>query len=60
MNELYEIQIQFLEGNSSMWASLVNEENSSIYLFPTYNEAERCMEKLQIENYPKLCRIIKK
>lgn len=43
-----------------MWASLVNEENSSIYLFPTYNEAERCMEKLQIENYPKLCRIIKK
>jgi len=60
MNELYEIQIQFLEGNSSMWASLVDGENNPIHLFPSYDEAERYVEKLQIENYPKLCRIIKK
>ena len=59
MNERYEIQIQFLDGNSSIWASLVDEENKPIYLFTSYEEAERCIEKLQIENYPKLCRIIK-
>jgi len=59
MNEQYEIQIQFLDGNSSIWASLVDGENKPIYLFTSYEEAERCIEKLQIENYPKLCRIIK-
>lgn len=59
MNERYEIQIQFLDGNSSIWASLVDGENKPIYLFTSYEEAERCIEKLQIENHPKLCRIIK-
>jgi hypothetical protein len=59
MNEQYEIQIQFLDGNSSIWASLVDGENNPIYLFTSYEEAEGCIEKLQIENYPKLCRIIK-
>jgi len=43
-----------------MWASLVDGENNPIHLFPSYDEAERYMEKLQIENHPKLCRIIKK
>jgi len=60
MNEQYEIQIQFLEGNNSMWISLVDGENNPIYLFTSYDEAERYIEKLQIENHPKLCRIIKK
>lgn len=59
MNERYEIQIQFLDGNNSMWASLFDGENNPIYLFTSYEDAERYIEKLQIENHPKLCRIIK-
>lgn len=60
MNEIYEIQIQFLENNNSMWISLVNEENKFIYIFPTEEEAKKNLDKIQIENYHKQCRIVKK
>jgi hypothetical protein len=43
-----------------MWASIVDGENKPVYIFINEEEAENMMEKIQIENFPKLCRIVKK
>jgi hypothetical protein len=56
----YEIQMQFYENNDSLWASLVNSENSPIFIFISEEAAEKALEKLQLENPTRCCRIIKK
>lgn len=56
----YEVQIQFLENNNSMWVSLVDAENNLIYGFDTEIDAEKIIDKVRIENYPKSCRIVKR
>jgi hypothetical protein len=58
--QYYEVQIQFYENSNSMWASIVDGENKPVYIFINEEEAENMMEKIQIENFPKLCRIVKK
>lgn len=56
----YEIQMQFYENNDTLWASLVNSENSPVFIFISEEEAEKTLEKLQLENPTRLCRIVKK
>lgn len=56
----YEVQIQFLENNNSMWVSLVDAENNLIHGFDTEIDAEKIIDKVRIENYPKSCRIVKR
>lgn len=56
----YEIQMQFYENNDTLWASLVNSENSPVFIFISEEEAEKMLEKLQLENPTRLCRIVKK
>ena len=59
MEQLYEIQIQCLEGNNVTWYSTVDENNHKIYIFPSEEEAYKDLEKIQNENYPKQCRVVK-
>jgi hypothetical protein len=59
MDEQYEIQIEYIAGNNGVWCSLVTEENTKVYLFNSEEEANTVLEKVQNENYPKLCRIVK-
>lgn len=59
MNEQYEIQIEYLDGNNCVWCSLVNEENKKMYIFNSEEEANAMIEKVQNENDSKLCRVVK-
>lgn len=54
----YEIQIQLHENNDSTWMSLVDINNVALYVFEQEQEAQKVLEKLQNEHYPKHCRIV--
>lgn len=59
MEEKYEIQVEYLQGNSSIWMSMVDQENKKIYVYDSEENAKMNIEKIQLEMGQKTCRIVK-
>jgi len=48
---LYEIQAEYIPGNSQMWMSLRTEDNSCVYQYETLEAAEMMLPRIQ-GNFP--------
>lgn len=59
MQEKYEIQIEYIQGNGALWISMVDQENKKIYLYDSEEAATAGIDKVQIEYGGKTCRIVK-
>lgn len=59
MEEKYEIQIEYIQGNNSLWISMVDQENKKIYLYDSEEAATASVDKVQIECGGNTCRVVK-
>lgn len=44
---LYEIQAEYLPGNDQLWVSFKTQDNTSVYVYETLEQAETVLSQLQ-------------